>query len=230
MLSSFVEPEHAMNKRLLTFFLGTALLGFLPRAVAANRWETLRAINLVENPTNQTRVGPRGELGPYQFRASTWRMHTGKPFSMATDRATADEVAISHYEWIKRGLVEAGIDPNPYNIAMAWNCGLGRVVAGHVPAGSYRYAEQVTNLVDVMARAQAVAVTAAMPAAPAPASASVPAPTQPGMQVQFAEGTLVPHYVLLTDPDVPRLVVKGEAPHYVVASPPPPIFSLAVAD
>jgi hypothetical protein len=116
-------------------------------AGASERWETLQAINWVENPRNSTRVGPRGELGPYQFRLSTWRMHTRQPFALAVQREAADAVAVKHYEWLKRGLESSGIQATPYNIALAWNAGLDQVVSGHVPAAAYGYAEQVNNLV-----------------------------------------------------------------------------------
>jgi hypothetical protein len=114
---------------------------------ASERWATLQAINWVENPHNSTRVGPRGELGPYQFRPSTWRMHTRKPFALAVQRQAADEVAVRHYDWLKRGLESNGIDATPYNIAMAWNAGLDQVVNGRVPASAQEYASQVNNLV-----------------------------------------------------------------------------------
>jgi hypothetical protein len=116
-------------------------------AFASERWATLQAINWVENPHNSTRVGPRGELGPYQFRPSTWRMHTRKPFALAVQRQAADEVAVRHYDWLKRGLESNGIDATPYNIALAWNAGLDQVVNGRVPASAQEYASQVNNLV-----------------------------------------------------------------------------------
>lgn len=120
----------------------------LPFAGASERAETLRAINWVENPTNHTRPGSRGELGPYQFLPQTWRLHTRTPFRNAVLREQADAVAVKHYEWIKDGLADAGIDPNPFNIALAWNCGLGAVKSGRVPKVSYVYAERVQNLVE----------------------------------------------------------------------------------
>jgi hypothetical protein len=136
-----------MQKQSIKFLLLLAALAFTIKAVASDRWETLRAINWVENPTNQTHMGRFGELGPYQFRAATWRMHTDKPFRMAIDRAAADEVAVKHYEWIKHTLEQAGVEASAFNIAMAWNCGVDAVLAGRVPTVSYGYAERVTNLV-----------------------------------------------------------------------------------
>lgn len=155
-------------KTLLTkILLLVTLLGFTTVAGAASRWETLRAINWIENPTNQTSVGRFGELGPYQFRPGTWRMHTDKPFSLAVQRAVADEVAIKHYEWIKRTLEQRGVEASVFNIAMAWNCGVEAVLAGRAPAVSYNYAQRVTNLVDTLEeRAHPVVVEEKLPAAP----------------------------------------------------------------
>lgn len=126
-------------------------------AFATQRWETLQAINWVENPRNSTRVGPRGELGPYQFRIATWRMYTRRPFAQAVQREVADEVAVKHYEWLKRGLESSGIEPTPFNIALAWNAGLDQVVNGRPPASAYAYAQQVNNLVAHLERTLASA-------------------------------------------------------------------------
>ena len=125
-------------------------------AAASERWETLEAIHWVENPRDSTRIGPRGELGPYQFRPATWGMYTQEPFALAADRERADEVAVQHYEWIRRGLLSAGITPTPYRIALAWNAGLDPVIHNRVPAAACAYAEQVANLVFSM-QAQRVA-------------------------------------------------------------------------
>ena len=136
-----------MNRLLTQILLLVFVLTFTMKAGADDRWETLRAINWVENPTNHTRMGRFGELGPYQFRPTTWRMHTKRPFSQATQREAADEVAVMHYEWIKQALEKAGVDASPFNIAMAWNSGVNNVLNGRVPGVTYNYAERVTNLV-----------------------------------------------------------------------------------
>jgi hypothetical protein len=138
-----------MTKRLLLLSLLCSVGVLTGRgADAVERAETLQAINWVENPTNHTRRGSKGELGPYQFRAQTWRMHTRRSFDQAVVRAHADEVAVRHYEWIRRELRGSGIDPSAYNIALAWNSGLGAVLRGEVPTVSYHYAERVANLVE----------------------------------------------------------------------------------
>jgi len=144
---AFLAATYVMKSKFTKLLLAASMLVFTIHATASDRWETLRAIHWVENPTDQTSLGRFGELGPYQFRPATWRMHTKKPFSMAADRAAADEVAVMHYEWIKRTLEQSGVDPNTFNIALAWNCGVEAVVGGRVPDVSYTYAERVTNLV-----------------------------------------------------------------------------------
>jgi hypothetical protein len=69
-------------------------------AAHADRELTLAAIHKLENPWNVTRPGPHGELGPYQFRESTWHRHTAEPFCRALDTRVSDAVAERHFEWI----------------------------------------------------------------------------------------------------------------------------------
>ena len=203
-------------KRLLTqLLLLVSVLGFTLKAGADDRWETLRAINWVENPTNQTRMGRFGELGPYQFRAGTWRMHTRKSFSLATQREAADEVAIKHYEWIKRSLEKAGVDASAFNIAMAWNTGVDNVVNGRAPAVSYDYAERVTNLVHNFKQNAARAPVVTIAAAPAVA---VLRPVI-GM-VHFAVIPDAPRFEIVLPPPAPDPVVYTDrAPAPVSAKP-----------
>jgi len=113
---------------------------------ATEQWETLQAIHLIENPRNTPQPGAHGELGAYQFRQSTWRMHTRKPFRHALIRVHADQVAVAHYEWLSRQLRRNGVPASTYNIAMAWNAGIGAVVSGRVPRASRQYAQRVVNI------------------------------------------------------------------------------------
>ncbi len=115
-------------------------------ASASSRWATLEAIHKLENPKNSTRPGRHGELGAYQFRSSTWRMHTSVPFQQALDRTTSDIVAVKHYEWLKRSLEASRVPATPYNIALAWNGGLGAVIAGRSPRVAHDYAQRAVNL------------------------------------------------------------------------------------
>lgn len=121
-------------------------------ARADTRSDTLHAIHLVENPRDLTRPGPAGELGAYQFRRETWAQHTTRPFRDALIRAYSDEVALSHYEWLRAGLTRNGLAVTPYNIALAWNAGLTAVVKGRVPRAARLYAERVNNLAEDFAR------------------------------------------------------------------------------
>jgi hypothetical protein len=115
---------------------------------ASDRWETLQAIHWVENPNNDPAPGAHGELGAYQFRRSTWFSYTQKPFEYARERLHADEVAVMHYEWLKRSFVAAGIEATPYRIALAWNAGLNSALRGRAPRASHDYATRVTNIVE----------------------------------------------------------------------------------
>ncbi|MFI5336233.1 MAG: hypothetical protein ACHQ5A_05595 [Opitutales bacterium] len=126
--------------------LAGLLLLSLTAGRASQRWETLEAIHMVENPSDTTRAGRFGELGAYQFREMTWRMHTPEPFSHALDRQRSDDIAVRHYDWLQRGLERAGLPGTAYNIALAWNGGLQNVVRGRANAAAHDYADRVSNL------------------------------------------------------------------------------------
>ena len=196
-----------MTKRLLIVLLLCSVTGaFATGLSAAERAETLRAINWVENPTNHTRFGSKGELGPYQFRSQTWRLHTKRPFNLAAVREHADDVAIKHYEWIKRGLREAGIEPSPFNIALAWNSGLGAVLSGRVPTVSYNYAERVANLVESQQARRAVA------------TGNPPKPT-PAPAVQFSLAPAAPRFSLAADTLYEPVVITEKPAPSMAATP-----------
>ena len=126
--------------------IGALLTGAPTQARASGRAETLEAIHRIENPRDLTRPGRYGELGAYQFRRGTWRMHTDVPFEKALDRLQSEEVAVRHYEWLRRGLARNGFPQTPYYIALAWNGGLASVVRGRAPRAAHDYAERVMNL------------------------------------------------------------------------------------
>ncbi len=73
-------------------------------------------------------------------------MHTSIPFQRAINRETSDVVAVKHYEWIKQGLEAARRPATPYNIALAWNGGLGAVISGRSPRIAHDYAQRAVNL------------------------------------------------------------------------------------
>jgi len=202
-------------KQLHALFAVILITSFGSLALASDRWETLRAINMVENPTNQTGYGSKGELGPYQFRSSTWHMYSNKPFRMANDRESADQVAVMHYEWIKEHLMAAGIDANGFNIALAWNCGITAVINGRVPMQTYQYAERVSNLAENYHRPQAEET--------APVVMTVKSnPPVGGLQIALG-GTGAPDFRIVSNPFIFR--AGGEAPRFVL-TPPQPRFVL----
>lgn len=144
--------------------------------LAAQAWErsdVLDAIHEVENPHNTTRIGRRGELGPFQFRPAVWYTYTQKPFSLAAENAEALLVAEAHYEWIKRGLERNKLEANPYYIGLAWNAGLHATVNGRTSDISKYYAQRVANLVE--SKTVSVVPAPASPATPPAASPVEPA-------------------------------------------------------
>jgi hypothetical protein len=189
-----------MNRLFTRLLLLTGMLAFTIEMAADERWQTLRAINWVENPTNHTKTGRFGELGPYQFRPTTWRMHTKRPFSQAIQREASDEVAVKHYEWIKRTLQKSGVDASPFNIAMAWNSGVTNVLKGRVPTVAYDYATRVSNLVETLK--ERTPATVARTAAPQPKAPDI---SLENLAVSFAVVHNAPKFdlVLPEDPEMP---------------------------
>lgn len=124
------------------------------QARASERWATLEAIHQLENPQNSPEPGTFGELGAYQFREETWKMHTTAPFSRALDRRSSDAVAVKHYEWIKSELEHRGVIATPYRIALAWNGGIKAVFVEHPPTSAVDYASRASNLAEYFARSE----------------------------------------------------------------------------
>ncbi len=85
-------------------------------------------------------------------------MHTKVPFRRALDRGTSDEIAVIHYEWIKRQLTLAGLEANTYNIALAWNGGVDAAISGKSPSAARRYAERANNLASALEEPAVVAM------------------------------------------------------------------------
>jgi hypothetical protein len=138
----------------LLVVLAVGALFFVARARATERWATLEAIHQLENPHDSDTPGSLGELGAYQFREQTWRMHTQAPFSRALDRRSSDVVAVKHYEWIKAELAKRGLAATPYNVALAWNGGIKAVLDIHPPAVAVDYAHRAANLAAELEKGQ----------------------------------------------------------------------------
>ena len=114
--------------------------------MAQSRLATLQAIHCLENPGDCSKPGPCGELGAYQFRAATWHRYSQQPFYCALDRRASDDVATRHYEWLKQQIERRGLLATPYNIALAWNGGLGAVFCRRPPRAARDYAQRAANL------------------------------------------------------------------------------------
>lgn len=93
------------------------------------------------------RDGQAGERGAYGIRAATWAQHMGdKPFAMARQERWGRECARRHVAWLQRELARAGAHPSVFNLALAYNAGLGRALSGRAPERAYDYARRVENL------------------------------------------------------------------------------------
>jgi hypothetical protein len=152
-----VKPQSSLDAaaRMLTLCLGFCAASSSLSAEEADPTATLAAIHMIENPRNLTRPGPCGELGAYQFRATTWRAYTDEPFTRALDRQLSDEVARRHFEWLRQRLEAAHVPVTSYNIALAWNGGVQAAISGRAPRAARWYAERAANLAADFARSTA---------------------------------------------------------------------------
>jgi hypothetical protein len=128
---------------LLLIALGVATVS----AMAENQEDAfLSATRLRESKNQDWMTGSFGERGSYQFRQSTWRLHTRASFELAYNREVANAVAHRHYLWLIKRLEECGVPATPYNIACAWNAGAGNVARGTLSRAAREYGECVNNL------------------------------------------------------------------------------------
>jgi hypothetical protein len=169
----------------MKLILTLIIVGALCLTGRAGTDAVLRGIRIVE--TQDQLHPPRGKLGergPYQFRRSTWRMHTSSSFELAENREVANTVAARHYAWIEAQLRASGIKPSSYNVALAWNAGVNAVIRGNAPAVAHDYAARVLNVATAIAEAATVAEekpTPPKPAWQAPILVLDETPTQPNL-------------------------------------------------
>lgn len=89
--------------------------------------------------------GKRGERSPLQFTYKTWKQHTNKPFSWASNpqyKEFTREIGIKHLKWLHNNIE----NPSPYRLALAWNAGLTAVNRGNLIESHFDYAERVRNI------------------------------------------------------------------------------------
>lgn len=98
----------------------------------------LRAVALVETGNDPSAIGAAGERGRFQMT----------PAVVATCGGYGDREAARWERQLERELLASGIEPLPFNVALAWNAGAGAVKRGKAPVASYQYAVRVVNLME----------------------------------------------------------------------------------
>lgn len=96
------------------------------------------------------RPGPAGETGRWQLTPAV-RADRGAELRARRVRITDEALATAQVEWLMRELARQQVEPLPFNIALAWNCGLTRSTSGRAPIASYLFAARVVNLMAVNA-------------------------------------------------------------------------------
>lgn len=101
------------------------------------------ALAQVETPHGvPDKPGPAGETGRWQLTPAV-RRDRGAELRERGEAVTDEALAIAQVLWLERELAGRGVDPLPFNIALAWNCGLTRTVRGQAPERSYGFATRV---------------------------------------------------------------------------------------
>jgi hypothetical protein len=106
----------------------------------------LWALAQVETPHGvPTEVGPFGEEGRWQIVPAVRADRTLELVARG-ERVTERALAAAHVRWIERTLTREGVDPLPFNIALAWNAGVHQATRGRAPVSAYHFAARVVNL------------------------------------------------------------------------------------
>jgi hypothetical protein len=144
------------------FLIGGFLHG-APSASSADLQRTafLNGIALLETGTIDVgrpcaKIGRRGERSAWQISPEVWREYCEAPFTRASsDGRLAAMVAAAHLEWLRLSLEGKGRPATPYNLALAWNAGLGAVLTGKAPPGAHDYAARAVALYEALTSAKA---------------------------------------------------------------------------
>lgn len=96
-------------------------------------------------------IGAAGELGPMQFRSSTWFDYSSKPFHWALGRTplAKEELDLASHRHIQRLLHYCSIlgkTPTPYLVALLHTAGFGAVRTKTCSAAKKDFAERAANL------------------------------------------------------------------------------------
>lgn len=102
------------------------------------------------------KIGRRGERSAWQISPEVWREYCEASFTRASsDSRLAAMVAAAHLEWLRLSLEQKGRPATPYNLALAWNAGLGAVLTGKAPPGAHDYAARADALYESLTRSEA---------------------------------------------------------------------------
>jgi hypothetical protein len=101
---------------------------------AVDRVLFISRIAIKEN--SHGKVGKAGELGDYQMMPCNVKKYGGYTIVEA----------LAHLDHIIKLFEKRGIDPSPFNLALAWNAGEYNVGRKPVPERAYKYARDVRKL------------------------------------------------------------------------------------
>jgi hypothetical protein len=117
-------------------------------AWAVDRTRVLGAIAMVETGSTGVKMGAAGEYTRYQILPATWVRFSTKSMRWAT-QAEVDRVAHLLLEEIMQSLKSRRMAVTPYNIALAWNGGVGSL-GTRPPTRRSDYAERVNNIYEYL--------------------------------------------------------------------------------
>ena len=107
------------------------------------------ALAMVETPNGiPVRPGPYGETGRWQLRPGTRADREHDLRRRGILHPTDETLATEQVLWLQRSLRFIAIEPNAFNVALAWNAGLWQATRGRAPVSAYGFAGRVTALAE----------------------------------------------------------------------------------
>lgn len=130
--------------KFLLFYLCLAVIPFsLGKTFEAYAWSVSQA----ETRGNPLEVGGFGERTQYQFMEFVWVDYSNVPFKEAAGNPKEVERVFRVYTRDNARMLERnGITPTVYNLYLAHNAGIGRVIERRAPSVSHERAERVQAL------------------------------------------------------------------------------------
>jgi hypothetical protein len=138
-----MTPMNLIKSFLVLFALSASLYA------TPNRDRVLKAIVQVESRGDYSKFGAGGEAGIYQIAPKTWAQYSSQSIKVASTKAgqvESERVAKAHYDMIVVFFKKKNIEVNVYNIALAWNAGVGRVSRDDLASRHRSYAKRVNSL------------------------------------------------------------------------------------